>query len=159
MKKLLIFIVVFALVISMCGIVAYADGSDAMTAATETYKAQIFSLLREIVTTIVMALAGYVGICIKKLFQRYVDTDEKRNIAKICVNFVEQVYTELHGDAKLNIAIKYATIILTEKGIPINETELRTLLEAAVKEMNDKIAEATPAKTVKKAPKKTEAVT
>ena len=42
---------------------------------------------------------------------------------------------------KLDMAIKYATIILGEKGVPITETELYTLLEAAVKEMNDKFAE------------------
>lgn len=139
-KKVIALIIVIMLVSAFCTCVACADGAD--PAPAETYKSQIISMLGDIVATIVVGIAGYVGICLKRLFERYVNTDDKKNVANTCVNFVEQVYKDLHGEEKLNIAIKYATIILTEKGIQINETELRTLVEAAVKEMNDKFAHA-----------------
>lgn len=141
MKKVFVFLVILMFLVTTCTVVAFADGPAAIASATETYKAQLFKLAFEVVATIVTALAGYVGICIKQLYKRYVDTDEKHNVAKTCVNFVEQVYRDIHGQDKLDMAIKYATIILGEKGVPITETELYTLLEAAVKEMNDKFAE------------------
>lgn len=136
MKKVLSLLIVLMLLTTLCSIAAFADG-PATAVATVDYKDQLFKLVFEVVVTIVTALAGYVGICIKQLYRRYADTEEKHKVVKTCVNFVEQVYRDIHGQDKLNMAIKYATQLLDEKGIPITETELYTLIEAAVKAMND----------------------
>lgn len=92
----------------------------------------------EIVKAIVLMIAGYVGIVIKNLAAKYITTDTAKKVAETTVKYVEQIYTDIHGEDKLNAALKLASDILSEKAICISDTELRALLEAAVKEMNDK---------------------
>ena len=86
---------------------------------------------------LITAVAGYVGIAMKKLFTKYVNDKTKRAVAKTAVQFVEQVYKDLHGEEKLNAAISAASEMLAEKDIHITELELRVLLEAAVGEFNN----------------------
>lgn len=92
----------------------------------------------EIVKAIVLMIAGYVGIVIKNLAAKYITTDTAKKVADTTVKYVEQIYTDIHGEDKLNKAIALASDILEQKAINISETELRAMLEAAVKEMNDK---------------------
>ena len=58
-------------------------------------------------------------------------------VAKTAVQFVEQVYKDLHGEDKLNTALEAASDMLAEKGITVSELEMRVLLESAVAEFND----------------------
>lgn len=92
----------------------------------------------EIVKAIVLMIAGYVGIVIKNLAAKYITTDTAKKVADTTVKYVEQIYTDIHGEDKLNKAIALASDILEQKAIKISETELHAMLEAAVKEMNDK---------------------
>lgn len=96
----------------------------------------------DIIHTIVIAVMGYVGITIKNLYDKYVNTEVKKSVVKTCVKAVEQLYTDLHGDDKLNKCIEYVTSILAEKGIVASDVEIRMLVEAAVKEMNARAGEA-----------------
>lgn len=91
----------------------------------------------DILYTVVMALVGYIGIALKSLFTKYVNDKTKQSVAKTAVQFVEQVYKNLHGEEKLNAAFTAASEMLAEKGITISELEMRALLEAAVGELND----------------------
>ena len=86
---------------------------------------------------VVTAIAGYLGIVVKNLVQKYLNDKTKRDVAKTAVQFVEQVYKDLHGDEKLMEAMKAASAMLAEKGITITELELKVLLEAAVAEFNE----------------------
>ena len=90
----------------------------------------------DILYTVVMAIAGYVGIVIKNLFTKYINDKTKRDVAKTVVQFVEQVYKDLHGEEKLDAAIAAASDMFAEKGIHVGELEMRVLLEAAVAEFN-----------------------
>lgn len=90
-----------------------------------------------ILYTAVMAIAGYVGIVVKNLFTKYVNDKTKRAVAKSAVQFVEQVYKDIHGEDKLEAALECAGEMLAEKGITITALELRVLIEAAVAEFND----------------------
>ena len=90
----------------------------------------------EILYTIVMAIVGYVGIVIKNIATKYINDKTKRDVAKTAVQFVEQVYKDLHGEDKLNAAFSAASEMLNEKGITISDLEMRALLEAAVSEFN-----------------------
>ena len=90
----------------------------------------------DILYTIVMAVAGYVGIVIKNLATKYINDKTKRDVAKTAVQFVEQVYKDLHGEEKLNAAFSAASEMLAEKGITVSDLEMRVLLEAAVSEFN-----------------------
>ena len=90
----------------------------------------------QILYTILTAIAGWLGIVIKNLVQKYINDKTKKDVAKSAVKFVEQVYKDLHGDAKLNEALTAASAMLAEKGITITDLELRVLIEAAVAEFN-----------------------
>lgn len=91
----------------------------------------------EILYTIIMAIAGYVGIVLKNLATKYINDKTKREVAKTAVQFVEQVYKDLHGEEKLNAAFTAASEMLAEKGIVVSDLEMRVLLEAAVAEFNN----------------------
>lgn len=90
----------------------------------------------EILYAIITAVAGYVGIVVKNLCTEYINDKTKRAVAKSAVQFVEQVYKDLHGEEKLNTALSAASEMLLEKGITVSDLEMRVLLEAAVAEFN-----------------------
>lgn len=90
----------------------------------------------EILGTILVAMAGIFGMYVKIMAARYLDTDTKRTMAKVVVQFVEQVYADLHGEDKLNAALVALSDLLAEKKIFATEMEMRVLIEAAVAEFN-----------------------
>ena len=91
----------------------------------------------QILYTIITAIAGYIGIVIKNLCSKYINDKTKAAVAKTAVQFVEQVYKDLHGEEKLNEALRAAAEMLNKKGITVSDLELRVLVEAAVAEFND----------------------
>ena len=90
-----------------------------------------------ILYSILTAIAGYIGIQLKNLYQKYVNDKTKKDVVRTCVKAVEQIYTDLHGDEKLNKCIESVSAMLCDKGITITDIEIRMLIEAAVKELND----------------------
>ena len=91
----------------------------------------------QILYTVITAIAGYIGIVIKNAVNKYLNDKTKISVAKTAVQFVEQVYKELHGDEKLNAALAAASEMLAEKGIYVSDLEMRVLIEAAVSEFNE----------------------
>ncbi len=89
-----------------------------------------------ILYAILTALAGYIGIVAKRLYTKYVNDKTKQAVAKTVVQAVEQIYTDLHGEDKLNKALEAASEMLAEKGITITDLEMRMLIEAALAEFN-----------------------
>ena len=92
-----------------------------------------------ILYALLTAIAGYLGIIVKDLLTKWINTKTKREIAKTVVEFVEQVYKDIHGEEKLNEAMRTFSAMLAEKGITITDLEMKFLLEAAVFEFNSKI--------------------
>lgn len=90
----------------------------------------------EIIGTLLVAMAGIFGMIMKRIAERALDTPVKQQLAKIAVQFVEQVYTELHGEAKLNAALMALAGLLAEKKINASEDEMRIMIEASVAEFN-----------------------
>lgn len=90
-----------------------------------------------ILYAVVTFIGGYIGIVLKNLYTKYINDKTKQAVAKAAVQFVEQVYKDLHGEEKLNEALVAAEEMLAEKGITISALELRVLVEAAVAEFND----------------------
>lgn len=88
--------------------------------------------LLEILATIITALASFIGVSIKNAYTKYVNTKTKKEIVKDTVNYVEQVFKDIHGKEKLEKAKEKALEWLSEKGIKISETELEILIESAV---------------------------
>ncbi len=90
----------------------------------------------EIIALIVVVIFGALGFVVKNFVKTYLNDKRKRDIAKSVMLFVEQRFKELHGDEKLHAALNRASAIMAEKGIDFSETEMETLIEAAVAEFN-----------------------
>lgn len=91
----------------------------------------------QILYLIVTAIAGYIGIVAKNIYQKYVNDQTKKDVVKTVVRGIEQMYKDLHGEEKLNKALEAASGMLAEKNISITEFELKMLIESAVAEFND----------------------
>jgi hypothetical protein len=91
----------------------------------------------QIIYLVVTAIAGYIGIVVKNIYQRYVNDQTKKDVVKTVVQGIEQLYKDLHGEEKLDKALEAASAMLFEKGITITEFELEMLIEAAVAEFNN----------------------
>lgn len=94
----------------------------------------------EILGSIFVALAGIFGMVVKNMVAKYLDTDTKRTLAKVVVQFVEQTYKELHGEEKLTAALNVFEELLAEKNIYASSVEMQVLLESAVAEFNKAFA-------------------
>ena len=90
-----------------------------------------------IMYAVVVAIAGYFGTVVKNLYTKYINDKTKEAVAKTVVRGVEQIYKDLHGEDKLDKALEAASEMLAEKGISVTNLELRMLIEAAVKKMNE----------------------
>lgn len=92
----------------------------------------IQNYLVEILATIITALTSFIGVSIKNAYTKYINTKTKKEIVKDTVNYVEQVFKDIHGVTKLEKAKEKALEWLKQKGIKISETELEILIESAV---------------------------
>lgn len=90
-----------------------------------------------ILYTLITAFAGYIGLWIKKLYTKYINDKTKREVVRTCVQAVEQLYKNLHGEEKYNEVVKSVSEMLAEKDISITELEIKMLIESAVGEFND----------------------
>ncbi len=93
----------------------------------------------ELLAALLSALFGYLGIALKTMAKRFLDTETKEQVAGTVVRFVQQVYWDLDGPAKYEKALVEASALLTKQGIPTDPEELRPLLEAAVHEMKQQL--------------------
>lgn len=91
----------------------------------------------QIIAAILCAIFGCLGYAIKKLAVKYINDDTKRAIARVAVQFVEQVWNTLHGADKLAKALEVAEALLKKKGIDFDAEEMQILIEAAVSEFNE----------------------
>lgn len=87
----------------------------------------------EVLGVVLIAIFGCLGI----LVSRFLNTETKRKIAKVVVQFVEQVWYTLHGAEKLAKALEVAEMLLKKKGIRFDADEMIVLIEAAVAEFNE----------------------
>lgn len=95
----------------------------------------------EIIGTLLVAIAGIFSMIMKRIAERALNTPVKQQLAKIAVQFVEQTYKELHGEAKLEAALVALAGLLAEKKINASEYEMRIMIEAAVAEFNQVFTE------------------
>ena len=91
----------------------------------------------EIMTAILGVIFTILGYVLKSLVKKYLDDNTKLTIATVCVQFLEHVYKNLHGEEKLYKALERAAELLYEKGIKFSAVEMETLIEAAVAEFNE----------------------
>jgi LL-H family phage holin len=101
----------------------------------------------ELISFLTVVVAGCVGI-VTKAGMSYLKNKgvvakitSNKELASIVVNAVEQTYTALHGEEKLNLAKIELVKLAKEKGLKITEKELDLLIESSVKEMKKAIKE------------------
>lgn len=98
----------------------------------------------ELIGMTLAAVFGGLGIAAKRIYKAYVDKqggkldrEEKIAVARIVVQFVEQVWKALHGPEKLRKALEAAQVLLAKKGIEFDADEMEIYIEAAVAEFNE----------------------
>lgn len=89
----------------------------------------------QIMYTIITAVAAYIGVQLKKIYEKYINDKQKEAIVKNVVKAVEQIYKDLDGKEKLEKAAERINGLLCAKGLCIDDLELNTLIEAAVTEL------------------------
>jgi|GEM_PF-507712 len=93
-------------------------------------------VLLPVLSTVLTAVIAYIGVKLKGILEKSENEKEKKDAAKTCVQAVEQLYKDLHGEEKYNKCVESLTEMLNEKGITVTELELKMLIESAVKELN-----------------------
>ena len=96
--------------------------------------------LQIIIPSLATLLAGwfaYLGNKLKNAYQEKANNQTAQAVVKDVVQFVEQVYGDLHGKEKLQKAIEQTSAILQGKGINLTEAEINMLIESAVYGLND----------------------
>lgn len=100
-----------------------------------------------ILSAILTALAGGLGVLAKTIYNKTIGNkmkeDTKKDVAKLVVKYVEQVYKDIHGEDKLNKALEAFSEMLAEKGITISDLEMRVYLESALASFNNAFSNTT----------------
>lgn len=100
--------------------------------------------LINLLATILTVLSGFVTQQLVSYLKKksiIAQLDNNRELVKIVVKAVEQAYEHLKGEEKLNMAKMELVSLMNEKNIRISEKEIDLLIEAMVREMNEKASE------------------
>ena len=93
-----------------------------------------------LLSTVLTAVAGFLGMALKRLYTKLVNEKIKAQVIKTTVQAVEQIYRDLSGPEKLREALKGASVMLADRGITVGELELRMLIESALLEYKAALA-------------------
>lgn len=100
-----------------------------------------YGILSMVITAVVGAVGTALGLFFKRLYTNTIGDkiklDTVKEIARVVVKFVEQVYKDIHGEEKMEEALKAFAEMLNNKGITISELEMRVYLESALAEFNE----------------------
>ena len=97
---------------------------------------QLLDILLPVLATFLTGLFTYIGTRLKKVYEEKVNTETAKAVVEDAVRFVEQVYTDLHGQEKLEKTTAQVVEVLQSKGISISEAEINMLIESAVYGLN-----------------------
>lgn len=90
-----------------------------------------------LIGAVLCAVLGSLGFAAKRLYEKHVNTEEKKSIARTVASYVQQVWKDIHGPEKMAKALEAAEELLKKKNINFNASEMRIYIEAAVAEFND----------------------
>lgn len=100
-----------------------------------------YGILSMVITAVVGAVGTALGLFFKRLYTNTIGDkiklDTVKEIARVVVKFVEQVYKDIHGEEKLEKALEAFAEMLNNKGITISDLEMRVYLESALAEFNE----------------------
>lgn len=90
-----------------------------------------------LVGALLCAIMGSLGFAAKRLYEKRINTEEKKSIARTVASYVQQVWKDIHGPEKMAKALEAAEELLKKKNINFNASEMRIYIEAAVAEFNE----------------------
>ncbi len=82
-----------------------------------------------IIHSVSIAIISYVSLEIKKIYKNYIEDKTKKEVIKMVCSTIDQIYPNLNNKNKLDRIISNSKQILKEKGILINDLELRIYIE------------------------------
>ena len=85
-----------------------------------------------IIYSILTAVASFVGLKIKSIYEKYIADKVKKEVVESTCKYVEQLYKELNGAEKLQKAKESIVDLLNQKGLTITDLEMDVLIEATV---------------------------
>ena len=91
-----------------------------------------------LIHSVAVAIISYASIEIKRVYKKHIDDKTKKEVVKTVCQAINQLYPNLSGEEKLNKAILNCNQILKQKGIIINDLELRMYIECTVNCFNQK---------------------
>ena len=98
--------------------------------------------LINLLTAVAVACVGWLtkhGVTFLKNKGIVAKLESEKEIVKIVVSAVEQLYAEVNGTEKLRLARKEIVKLANQKGIKIKEADIDLLIESSVKEMKKEI--------------------
>jgi len=98
---------------------------------------QLIQILLPILATFLTGVFTYIGNKLKKAYEEKVNNETVKVVVENAVKFVEQVYTDLKGKEKLQLATEQVSEILESKGIKLSAAEINMLIESAVYGLNE----------------------
>lgn len=111
----------------------------------------VHDLLMSLTYDIIYILAAVIAVLVIGFMKRKLGTEKlkqieselaaKQELAILAVRFVEQVWTDLHGEAKYNHAAAWLSGRAGELGLKVSDSEIKGLIEAALRSLKDEFGE------------------
>ena len=96
----------------------------------------------QLMQAVLYLIAAILGLSAAKYIKPLLQNKVVEAFAKNAVLFVEQTCKDIHGDDKLNEALKHLSTQLAKWKIHITPAEMKLMLEAAVGKFNEVFAKA-----------------
>lgn len=107
----------------------------------------LVKVLYDVLILLATIAAGYAVAWLRKRLgvegMRRIEAElaTKQELAALAVRFVEQVYRDLHGEAKYQKAAEWLAARIGELGLAVTADEVKGLVEAALRAFKDKFGE------------------
>lgn len=89
-------------------------------------------ILYKCILIVLTAVFSMIGTYVSNYLKKITENEIIDRVVDDTVLYVEQVFTDVKGQEKLNAAIQKASKLLNEKGINITGEELEVLIESSV---------------------------
>lgn len=100
-------------------------------------------ILLQILEVLTLGIAGFLGVQVALYFMKNKNLtilNEKSELVKIGVRFVEQAFFEMKGAEKFDKAVEWITNEANQKGLKFTENELKAHIENAVRTFKDEFS-------------------
>lgn len=107
----------------------------------------VLRLLYNVLILLATIAAGYAVAWLRKrlgvegMKRIEAELGTKQELAALAVRFVEQVYRDLHGEAKYQKAAEWLAARAAELGLTLTADEVKGLIEAALRAFKDEFGE------------------